>query len=57
MFEEIKLYGTLIKTVKLQRNMDFNSSTYLIYDHNYKKFYFMLIGSTNRYIAVAQDLS
>lgn len=57
MFEDIKLYGTLLKTIKLQRNMDFNYASYLTYDHVYNKFYFLLYGHNHRYIAVANDLT
>ena len=53
MFEEIKLYGTYVKTIKLQRNLDFNQNSYLVYDHTYSKFYLLLLSSTYRYIAVS----
>lgn len=56
MLEEIKLYGTLLKTVKLQRNSDFNRTSYLTYDSSYRKFYFLIYGSNHRFIAVADDL-
>jgi hypothetical protein len=53
MFDDIKLYGTLIKTIHLSRNSDYSYSTYLTYDHTYKKFYLLLLGNNQRYIAVA----
>eukprot|EP00347_Sterkiella_histriomuscorum_P020695 403336831 len=57
LYEEIRLYGTFIKQIKMQRNTDFNNLTYLTYDHVNKRFYFMLMGNNLRYIAVAQDLT
>ena len=57
MFEDLKLSGTFIKTIKLQKCQDFSYTSYLTFDHTYKKFYFLLIGSTHRFIAVSQDLS
>ncbi len=57
MFEDLKLSGTYIKTIKLQKCQDFSYTSFLTFDHTYKKFYFLLIGSTHRFIAVSQDLS
>lgn len=57
MLEDIKLYGTLVKAIKSQRMQDYNSSTYITYDHLNKKFYVMLLGSNHRYIAVAHDFA
>lgn len=57
MFEEIKLYGTLIKVVKFQtRNTDFSYNSYLSYDHINKKYYLLLLGHNHRFIAVSQNL-
>lgn len=61
LFEPIKLKGTLLKHIKLQRSGPFadisTHNTYLIYDHTHKKYYILLLGSAYRYIAVAEDLS
>ncbi len=53
MFEEIKLHGTLVKVIKTQRNVDFSYSTYITYSHPTKKFYLLLLGHNQRFIAVA----
>ena len=61
MFESIKLKGTFVKTIKLARSgatADLSSyNNYLIYDHTYKKYYLLQLGSSQRFIAVAEDLT
>lgn len=45
MFEEVKLYGTLINKIKYQnRNIDFSYQMYISYDPNFKKYYLMALG-------------
>jgi hypothetical protein len=43
-FEDIKLYGTLMKVIKNQRSIESSYSTYITYDHVFKKFYLLLLG-------------
>ena len=57
MFDDIKLYGTLVKTIKNNKTTDYNHNTYISYDHTYKKFYLLLLGQNSRYIAVAHDFA
>lgn len=60
LYEGVKLYGTYVKTVKLPKTSGLadltNQNTYIIYDHAHKRFYLMLIASSYRYIAIAEDL-
>lgn len=60
LYEKVNLYGTLVKVVKYPKSStmaDLSShNTYMVYDHCHKKFYIMLLASSHRYIAVAEDL-
>lgn len=61
LYERINLYGTLVKIVRHSRTSQLTDlsghNTYIVYDHNCRKFYIMLLGSQQRYIAVAEDLT
>lgn len=61
LYENIKLYGTLVKVIKYPKTSTFadltGHNTYVIYDHCHKKYYIMLLASSYRYIAVASDLT
>ena len=61
LYDSIKLYGTLIKTIRLPKTSSMadltSHNTYIIYDHCHRKYYVLLLASNNRYIAVADDLS
>ncbi len=61
LYEGLKLYGTFLKKVKLPRTNSLadltNHNTYVIYDHCHRKYYIMMLASTYRYIAVAEDLT
>lgn len=60
LYERINLFGTLVKVVKHQSTSQLGDlsghNTYIVYDHNCRKFYIMLLSSQQRYIAVAEDL-
>jgi hypothetical protein len=61
LYDNIKLQGTLVKSIKLQRTGPLadlaNHNLYIIYDHCYARYYILQVGSIHRYIAVAEDLT
>ncbi|CDW79829.1 hect domain and rcc1-like domain-containing protein [Stylonychia lemnae] len=56
LFEDIKLMGSFLKQIKLQRVQDFNCGRTLTYDHLNGKFYLLLFSNSTKYIYVAEDL-
>lgn len=49
LYERVNLFGTLVKIVRHPSTSQLNDlsghNTYIVYDHNCRKFYIMLLGS------------